>query len=70
MSYYSIKNHISNISIDNRNFDLKTPTAESKLHYALRRTDAEGTISFSASGLNCEQLLIISKKYLLPNLNH
>jgi hypothetical protein len=68
LSIFRIKNHISSIEISDRNFNLTSPTETSKLQYSIRRVDAQGSIIFNASGINCAHLMTIAKAYLLSNL--
>lgn len=65
---FRINNHLTSAKFDEANYDFSEVTAKSKLHMAIRRTDAEGWIGFSSSGINCAYLMNIYKIFLLPNI--
>ena len=68
ITIYRYKNYIRLVMVNEVNFDLKSPNEESRLQYAVRRTDSEKSITYSASGMNCKHLLKIAYDYFLPNV--
>ena len=67
---YRLSDNISNLFINEYNFDLITPSENSKLSLSIRRIDATVGIVLNSSGINCSKLLDVSKKYFVSNLNY
>jgi hypothetical protein len=67
--FFLIDKNISHLKIEDYNFDLVTPEADSKLLISIRRTDADTPISFNASGINCAHLLNLRGKFLIKHIN-
>lgn len=67
-SAYPIHNYLLVCSYNDYNFDLVKADANSKLTCSIKRLHVTDHMLLNASGINCNQLLLVSKKYLLTNL--
>ncbi len=69
ISIIKIQSVISSFTINEFNFDLKKPSADSKLNCYIKRIHIERSLIFNSTGFNCIQLLRLCKKYFIKQIN-
>lgn len=65
---FRIKENIARFSINNYNYDLKSPLENSFLETTIRTFDMEIPYNISATSKNCDYLMNIVHKYFVPQL--
>ncbi len=69
ISIVKIQNVISSFTVFDNNYDLITPSTNSKLNCYVKRIHVERSLVFKSSGINCNHLLNLSKKYFIKQIN-
>lgn len=65
---FNIKGNIVRLAITDYNFDLMSPTTDSKLEYTIKTHSMTIPYFLAASGLNCSNLIKVVNKYILSDL--